>query len=372
MRDKSKKDTIAMLLGREIRNFREKFNLSQLDVAKSWNKAAAQLCKIESGKNIPSDRTLRSLAPHLRLHPEALVELKNRIAKCVEDEIMDEMDRLNYQKKTNQPIKVSNITLRPIRKDVSLTNDSLDNLTKTLQKYRTCEIHCGIEPLKNPFGSKPIKETEEAFIEAAEKLRARIGSETLPIQLLIPELESLGIRIVYDKDLSKEHKSVGYYDEGVKTFVYVINSSIPFESQVYELVSEIAWSVLFVSNGFNMVPYTEERGVLVRAFTSIFLLPTKAIADLFLRLNLSNNDWTIDLICLLKQRFGVSALVFLWRLTTIGFNNKPLIASSKFNELRDELKDYAEKHPNAREPHPITNQGTQSSWLETLRIRAGF
>ena len=322
--------------GKLIQLARKARGLTQLMLAQRTGMAPVQLCKIEKGRSSPTLETIHRLAEALEISLSELFsdsEFSEAKSKVIAGTVSDGgISRFVCIRSTGAESNYDSVVLEKIFSTEGRTIylESLLNIphaTKMqfVHSFRT-----------DASGAKML----------ARCLRtgcfAGLGFSFDLAEML--ELKNVRLHIV---DLPKEVQSRSYYDTYHHTLSIVLSKSDTAERHVYRIAYELAWAVMFGSAGFKTLHESPSRHRFARIFAAEFLMPEEAMVFLVSQLGIKSNDWTLQLISLLKSKFGVSAEAFALRLESLG-----LISEELRVKIRNEVRAYYKKNPKSMEPKP--------------------
>lgn len=314
-------------IGEKIAAARKDKGLKQFELAKRAEIAPAQLCKVENGRVNPSFNMVERIAAALDSTIPQLLYGENR--KCARK--IDEEDAAESE-------AVKNLVYVPIRSHEPDAAKAIKALTADAE---------GVEQTVAPdctlVWNKAHVKFEGAGAALAEELRNDLGLGTAPVGDLASSLRYRGVVIVEAK-LPKAVGSVALWDKSRKAPTIVLNGSVTQERRLYRLVYELGSAALYASLGVRLDESLEQHRFLTD-FTASFLMPGLTVRTCVAAIGVSPSDWTLEKALPLKAYFGVSAESFILRLEELG-----LIAPKLRLALRDKLRAYYKKHPDAMEP----------------------
>ena len=341
---------------------RKNDNISQNDLAEKLSINSVHMCRIESGKYLPHEKTLRKIENALGI-PGRLTALRR------------EHFRKIRQAAGKAPAPASLISIHPFfyydEQDARRLFDPAEFaetiVYPELQRYKHLE-----DRLELPHGTRltVLKTFNQDAADAqliASMTRYALGAGDAPLPDLIPLLEAQNVRILFTDQLPPRLKSASFYDTECQTLAVCLNGSTTPEGQLYGLAKELGYAAIYLSADPRKAKRTQDRTPpFVRAFASALLMPPVAIASLVDLLHIGKREWTLDLICQLKWRFGVSAETFALRLEELG-----KIDTALLDQIISEIKTYYGEHPEYPEPGTVQAHALpQSTWLATLMARA--
>ena len=316
-------------IGEKIAAARKNKGLKQFELAKRAEIAPAQLCKVENGRVNPSFNMVERIAAALdSTIPQLLYGEKRKCARKIDEEDAAESE------------SVSKSVYIPIRAHEPDAAKAIKALTADAE---------GVEQTVAPdctlVWNKAHVKFEGAGAALAEELRNDLGLGTAPVGDLASSLRYRGVVIVEAK-LPKAVGSVALWDKSRKAPTILLNGSVTQERRLYRLVYELGSAALYASLGVRLDESLEQHRFLTD-FTASFLMPGLTVRTCVAAIGVSPSDWTLEKALPLKAYFGVSTESFILRLEELG-----LIAPKLRLALRDKLRAYYKKHPDAMEPQP--------------------
>lgn len=314
-------------IGELIAAKRKAKGLKQFELAKRAEIAPAQLCKVENGRVNPSFNMVERIAAALdSTIPQLLYGEKRKCARKIDEEDAAESE------------SVSKSVYIPIRSHEPDAAKAIKALTADAE---------GVEQTVAPdctlVWNKAHVKFEGAGAALAEELRNDLGLGTAPVGDLASSLRYRGVVIVEAK-LPKAVGSVALWDKSRKAPTIVLNLLMTSERRLYRLVYELGSAALYASLGVRLDESLEQHRFLTD-FTASFLMPGLTVRTCVAAIGVSPSDWTLEKALPLKAYFGVSTESFILRLEELG-----LIAPKLRLALRDKLRAYYKKHPDAMEP----------------------
>ena len=178
-------------------------------------------------------------------------------------------------------------------------------------------------------------------------------------------LESKGFRVLETK-LPAGLDSWSLWDpEDGNAFVF-LREAATTERKRFRAAFELGHLARFVSGGCRPLRDIGASRKTSRAFAAAFLLPEEAVREAAHGLAIGPEDWTWELVLALKERFGVSAETFLYRIEELD-----LLSSARNRTFRARLKAHYETQRAAGrtdlEPRTVPSARTR---LGRIRLRA--
>ena len=314
-------------IGEKIAAARKDKGLKQFELAKRAEIAPAQLCKVENGRVNPSFNMVERIAAALdSTIPQLLYGEKRKCARKIDEEDAAESESVS---------KSVYIPIRAHEPDAAKASKALKNCADDLAM--SAALNCTL------VWNKAHVKFEGAGAALAEELRNDLGLGTAPVGDLASSLRYRGVVIVEAK-LPKAVGSVALWDKSRKAPTIVLNLLMTSERRLYRLVYELGSAALYASLGVRLDESLEQHRFLTD-FTASFLMPGLTVRTCVAAIGVSPSDWTLEKALPLKAYFGVSAEAFILRLEELG-----LIAPKLRLALRDKLRAYYKKHPDAMEP----------------------
>ena len=151
---------------------------------------------------------------------------------------------------------------------------------------------------------------------------------------LMARLEDAGLRILETK-LPAGLDSWSVWDPHDGNAFVFLRAAASAERKRFRLAYELGHLARLVSGGFRPVRDVGPSRKLSRAFAAALLLPEEAVRGAAHALALGPGDWTWELLLLQKERFGVSAETYLYRVEELG-----MLAPAERRAFRARLKEY--------------------------------
>ena len=319
-----------------LKRLRAERNLSQLELARRAGMSAAQLCKIERGRNELTASTLRRLSDALGVPVSVLLgegagEPSPIGAIAVSREVVE------------PPVAQGFV---PVLSSLADDESVLAEVARAEREMSAEEERLGVSrptalQLVYAYGGD-----ERSAELLARDVRVSLGMGSQPRVDLEPVLESVGVRVVKMRRPAR-FQSASFYNVERRRFSIALNSANTLERNAYRLAYELGGAVRFASTGYRTVVDEGSEHRFLRSFSAAFLMPEEAVRGAVAGLGIGSRQWTMAALVYVKERFGVSAEAFALRLENLG-----LIMPSLRQALRDELRARYEAHPRAREPHP--------------------
>ena len=314
-------------IGEKIAAARKDKGLKQFELAKRAEIAPAQLCKVENGRVNPSFNMVERIAAALdSTIPQLLYGEKRKCARKIDEEDAAESE------------SVKKFGYIPIRSHEPYADKAIKVLKKCADDFVLSSA-----PNCTLVWKRPYFRFEGAGAALAELLRNDLGLGTAPVGDLASSLRYRGVVVVETK-LPKGVGSVALWDVVRKAPTIVLNSGVTAERRLFRLVYELGSAALYASLGVRLDETLEQHRFLTD-FTASFLMPGVTVRTCVAATGIAPSEWNVNNIMPLKSYFGVSAESFILRLEELC-----LIAPQLRITLRDKLRAYYKKHPDAMEP----------------------
>ena len=325
--------TGEIVLADRIRSLRQARGLSQAVLAKRMGMTPSQLCKIELGHNGLSESSIRRVAEALGV---TIAELMGETETGTQAR---EKPVVKTDKGEVVPIMVSDLPAEFIA-EVGTHALAFDAQMIGMKEALGVMAQSSLQ-LVFPYGVD-----EEAAELLARDMRYSLGVGCVPVSNLEMVLEMRGVRIVR-RQYPKQFQSGAFYNARHRSLIIVLNESNTQERNDYRLVYELGAATLFAMTGFKTIRDEGAAHRLLRRFTAAFLMPEETMRTDVAQSGITPEDWTMELLLMMKARFAVSAEAYALRLESLGLINPELRV-----KLRDDLRAHYQKNPKAMEPQP--------------------
>lgn len=310
-------------LGRLIRAWRKKRNLIQKELAYAVDMDVTQMWAIENDRNSPSIRTVCRIADALGLSVHELTAPPPGI------DMPGAANSTPAAKKHFGTLSVNGSdfipTLRRTGKHDALTQPLIAKLERQLEEVCKLESRFQSEnPTSLPFGF-PFAKSATGATQLANAIRSHCDIGSAIVRDIRSVLEIHGIRII-ETDFPKGMESLGFYQPERRKFTIFLDHKLrskPWRSD-FLLLSEIGRCFIFVSCGHNTAAPRHVNERFARQFAAAFLLPETAIRSSVSSLRITPEEWTIELLLRMKERFGVSAEMLNIRLKELALISRRL------------------------------------------------
>ena len=328
-------DSAGFKIGPQIRAWRQKRNMIQKELAAAVGMDVTQMWSIENDRNSPSLRTVSRIAAALQISVHELLAPPDETARSPSPSPNSSQTQRSFNVLYVGEVDLLRIMRREDRKD-ELNEDTLRKLEKLAADaiFREQRFHT-LTPTSLPF-SQPIAKSEAGARTLALAMRAHCDVGTAIIHDSLALFETYGIRIL-EAPFPEHVESVTYYSPPHRNFTVFLSSRIKGEAmrshRQFVFLSEIGRAFLFVSNGFQIYQESDRRRRFVHHFAAAFLQPEAAVRNAVYSLNVKPDEWTLELLLRMKERFGVSAESFAIRLKELA-----LISRCKYVEFDQLIK----------------------------------
>lgn len=395
-----------------ITEWRRAKGLKQGDLALKLGMSAAQLCRLEKARHMPTYQTLRRIAAALDIDIQDLtrsplgeddkVSSMASVGPSGAERIFERIYREGVHPKSVQKMLFRPRPVRLRRLDaVSESNEDEDSLsmedlapvgrsstapkhewhpfpTAVLEaserflggewqamagvkvlEYRLAEKKADVPSrlsLPLHFPAEVAGEDPDALARAV-RTAGGIGVAALPD--VVTFLEDKGVRVI-ETTLPQGENSLILWDGGDRNAWLFLDRAATDERQQFRAAMELGNLLQFVANGYERVPDTPLTRRFSKDFASAFLMPDAALRELSYQLGRTRDNWTLDLIYHVKQRFGVSAEAFTYRLALLN-----LIRQGLKTEFIKEIKSWYDQNGHT-EPHPSKRKASRRSRYDNL------
>ena len=389
-------------LGGRIRRLRKERGMKQRVLATEAEVSVTQLCHLERDTAKPSLRTLERIAVALgtttgeMLRERAGYRAANpdrrggdalasdaldrgwedgRVGEEGEDGRRETGDESHVSRPMSVPSLVSRLasggTQEPESgmlfvhdpRDLALDRRTRKRLAKEAREWKAAEraagfIGCATLPLFFPAAA-------EHGALLAREVRTAGGLGPAAIADPVAFFFGKGIRVTETKLPPKVESWALWDGEDGNAFVF-LRTDATEEKKRFRLAYEMGCIARLVSGWMRPVRDLRASRKTSRAFAAAFLLPEEAVREAVHGLAIGPEDWTWELVLALKERFGVSAETFLYRIEELG-----MLSRSRNRAFRKLLEEhYARCRAAGKkdlEPRPASSNRTR---LSQLRLRA--
>ncbi len=328
--------------------------------------SAAQLCRLEKARNMPTFQTLRRLAEALDIDILDLTRPPDDAPTACKDErygdYVDPADidlilttgippaatarrfgkppaaigsvpsRFGFAheigEETASPFGMQEDGLPVPVSETSFFNKSLplERLKAEVLKYRVAEKLAGA-PGKTTLHLHFPAEAESNDPEAlAKAVRAAGGIGSAPLPDIVPFLEDKGIRVV-ETELPHGDDAEIFWDEKDRNAWLFLNRDAPDERRRFSAAAELGNLLMFIASGCECVRRTPLAKRFAKDFAYAFLIPGDALREISYQFGRKRDNWTLGLVHRVRSRFGVSAETLIYRLSLLGIISHGLKSS---------------------------------------------
>lgn len=316
-------------IGVKIAAARTKRGVTQAELALRIGVAAARMCRIERGFNVPSFALVEAIAASLDMTVGDLVSGKG--SRDRNREVL--------------PKPSSAESLVPVIQE-DITEADWERLLAFERRMDALEASLGRSfPTVLPTSLRYV-DAGAAAEPLAEDIRHALGLGMLSASGLPELLEYSGVRLC-ELDLGPGNRNTPFWNSGRRGYTMVVNTADTPERQLYRLAYDLGAICAFSSRG--CVPFVDDGADhrFLRDFASSFLMPARSVRYVVAMCGIPPKGWSLPTLFELKSQFGVSAESFALRLESLG-----LIVPAHRQKFREHLRAYYKDHPHDMEPAP--------------------
>ena len=379
-------DTIEV--GTRIRAVREQKSLTLKELSKRTGLDVGQLSRIESNKVGARESTFRRIAAGLGVPAETFILKRKADVKKLcfspidlradqgstdedlnfdEDELKAQSlyvfqeERTPYGERPDKSFPVCSLHLRP-----QTSHDYIiarENCRAALQAAQVVERAAGVMPRALIQLTLPILPTAQGAGLLARHVRTMLGIGDAVCYDYFELLARHGIRTL-ELVLPDEVGSLSLYESSLNQATIFISSGCAStqntpERKIYSLVTELANILMDNARHAAILENVPASQLLSdekfnRHFAALFLIPAEAVQETMRQYRLTPERWNYDLMLSVKNRFGVSAQAFCYRLLELEHITEALAA-----EFRTRIESHYEEVRKSATPSP-TNALTHS------------
>lgn len=331
-------------IGVIIAKARREKGIGQNELARRAGMSPAQLCLLEKDRVSPTIRTLERIADALGM------SFKDLIVESTGGGAPARAPR-------SAPLYGDYVSLRLGEPGVE---KAVKDILPREEEISAIEDDRGIESACRLSLRRSKDRLDGAGAVAAGVARAALGIGSAPLCDLAGCLDFNGVRL-HKIPLSYQTQSLALWNNARKTVSVILNAANTPERDLYRLACELGSMCIFSSLGFE--PF-EENHVFHRFLTDFsaeFLMPAVTVHHFVAATGIGRGEWTLEAVCALKAKFGVSAETFALRLDELG-----LIDPAIRIGIRDLLHEYYTSHPDEMEPAPRLAPFNLASRLQIL------
>jgi Zn-dependent peptidase ImmA (M78 family) len=204
-----------------------------------------------------------------------------------------------------------------------------------LQAAQVVERTAGVTPRALIQLTLPIDPTAQGAGLLARHVRTMLGIGDAVCYDYFELLARHGVRTL-ELQLPDEVGSLSLYESSINQATIFISSghastqNTP-ERKIYSLVTELANILMENARNAGILERAPATQLLSdekfnRHFAALFLIPAEAVQETMRQYRLTPERWTYDLMLSVKNRFGVSAQAFCYRLLELGHITETLAA----------------------------------------------
>ena len=373
-------DTIEV--GTRIRAIREQNNLTLKELSKRTGLDVGQLSRIESNKVGARESTFRRIAAGLGVPAETFnIKRKTAVKKmscslmgirdtgsppddlnfdaeelhAIAEHVSEDCTRYHAEGEVAFPVCA--LHLRP-----QTSHDYIiarENCRAALQAAQEIEQRAGVVPRALIQLTLPILPTAQGAGLLARHVRTMLGIGDAVCYDYFELLARHGIRTL-ELQLPDEVGSLSLYESSLNQATIFISSgrastqNTP-ERKIYSLVTELANILMENARKASIIERVPAAQLLsdekfTRHFAAIFLIPAEAVQETMRQYRLTPERWNYDLMLSIKNRFGVSAQAFCYRLLELEHISETLAA-----EFRTRIEAHYEEVRTNAVTHSRTN-----------------
>jgi Zn-dependent peptidase ImmA (M78 family) len=210
-----------------------------------------------------------------------------------------------------------------------------ENCRAALQAAKVVEKHAGVVPRALIQLTLPILPTAQGAGLLARHVRTMLGIGDAVCYDYFELLARHGIRTL-ELQLTDEVGSLSVYESSLNQATIFISSGFAStqntpERKIYSLVTELANILMENARNAAILEKVPAEQLLsdekfTRHFAALFLLPAEAVQETMRQYRLTPERWNYDLMLSVKNRFGVSAQAFCYRLLELEHITEALAA----------------------------------------------
>jgi transcriptional regulator with XRE-family HTH domain/Zn-dependent peptidase ImmA (M78 family) len=348
-------DTIEV--GTRIRAIREQNNLTLKELAQRTGLDVGQLSRIESNKVGARNSTFKRIADGLGVPVETFIvkakpckkfsgAIPNlRKVKTSEGNVVFDKNELQaqefrmaesserYRFDSSLDFPICALHLRPQSSHGFII--ARENCRAALKATQVVEQLAGVSPRALVQLTLPILPTTEGAALLARQVRTMMGIGDAVCYDYFELFARHGIRTL-ELQLTEEAGGLSIYETATNQSTIFISSghggvrNTP-ERKIYSLVTELANILLENARKAGIIEKVPAAQLLsdekfTRHFAALFLIPAESVQETMRLYRLTPERWNYDLILSIKNRFGVSAQAFCYRLLELGYITESLAA----------------------------------------------
>lgn len=334
-------------VGRNIRLLRRRSGLTIAELAEQTGMREASLGRVERGKSAPSARVLFNLSKVLKVPLDAIFA-----------ETTARLEQLRGEAAGRPCFTCMG---RP-----ELPGNIAEKANAVIDAYLGLEDLCGARKSAGiPFQLFFYK-NELGIEELAAAVRGFLGVEHSVVFDYAELLEANGFRVI-SVDFLDTLASCSYFDSQYRNAFFFLNRNFNAEKQLFSLAYELGMVYMWGNRGIqnqNDEFSGDEAHRVACKFAAFFLMPREAVQKSVRQLGIKPENWTFELLVRIKQRFGVSAESFLYRLREL-----KLIDETAYRTVKNAILAFYEAH-DYKEPGTADRVGRFNSRLGDLLVAA--
>jgi transcriptional regulator with XRE-family HTH domain/Zn-dependent peptidase ImmA (M78 family) len=344
-------DTIEV--GTRIRAIREQKKLTLKELATRTGLDVGQLSRIESNKvgarvstfqriadglGVPAETFIAKSRPSKKLccSMSAMREVKNSADDLVFDKGEQQAQALRMSEPSEEykveEFPICALHLRPQTSHGFII--ARENCRAALKATQVVEQLAGVSPRALVQLTLPILPTTEGAALLARQVRTMLGIGEAVCYDYFELLARHGIRTL-ELQLPDEVGSLALYESSLNQATIFISSGTSTqntpERKIYSLVTELANILMENARKAGIIEKVPAAQLLsdekfTRHFAALFLIPAESVQETMRLYRLTPERWNYDLMLSVKNRFGVSAQAFCYRLLELGHITEVLAA----------------------------------------------
>jgi len=310
-------------IGKNIRFFRRSRNWTLLQLASKIGIQEGPLGRIERGLNLPSTAVLYKLTHVLGVSVDVL--------------FVSEMSPTQ----TGLIGDLCFITIDPCPKPPP--KKLLSACHEIMKSFHALEDICGVQKHAYLPLSIPFDPDYQGMEELALRVRNFLGTGDAVLFDYFELFENFGLRIVLFPfmNLARDLDALSFYEPAFHNAFFFLNSKKNSEKQLFSLSLELGKILIFnqirIRKDRLFVPIQEtldgnrpiNESRAAKRFAATFLMPKKAVLTTVGQLGITPSNWSWEILLRIKQRFGISAESFLYRLKELGLLSDELCEEFK-------------------------------------------
>lgn len=324
-------------VGRNIRAIRRRRHLTQAELARKLGMRPGPVNCIEKGRNLPSAPVLHKLSQILEVAIDTFFQPSVGPATLSESG----STYLAYHQDSRK-LGPCALLARTSEESEGMPEELCSLVTALADAFLTLEDLCGaMKCAELPLGI-PFARTEAGIRHLCERVRRILGISDAVIFDYLELLENAGLRVIFTP-LPEDIDSMSCHDtDNGNAFVFIDHASSTSERLLFRLCYELGRLYVhaperyntmipgYIGNDLRGKPFTEDRAA--RRFAGLFLMPEAALTTSVRQLGIRVDEWTMELLCRIKHRYGVSAEAMLYRLKEL-----KLITETASEELKADI-----------------------------------